>query len=150
MVYEEIQRLGLDPVKDEKRINVQMRHNEGPTVLAKRVAFKVKNLIKQGKTKIVLDGLYSWPEYKYLHQQFGENLFVIAVLSDKKLRHQRLLKRVDARRSYNKKQINDRDLHEIENLEKGGPIAYADYYVLNNDSIQQLKNQLNQITEVLD
>ena len=33
---------------------------------------------------------------------------------------------------------------EIENLEKGGPIARADYYLLNNGSMEELKSQYDE------
>ena len=40
-------------------------------------------------------------------------------------------------RSYNRAEAIDRDLSEIENLEKGGPIAYADYFIFNNGTISE-------------
>ena len=38
-----------------------------------------------------------------------------------------------------------RDISEIENIAKAGPIAYADYYVLNNGDLDSYKNRLKEI-----
>ena len=35
----------------------------------------------------------------------------------------------------------------IENLAKGGPIAYADYYLFNNGSLEDYENRLLEILE---
>ena len=40
-----------------------------------------------------------------------------------------------------------RDLSEIENLFKGGPIAYADYYILNNGTKEEAIERLKKILE---
>ena len=41
--------------------------------------------------------------------------------------------------------IRERDRSEIENLEKGGPIAAADYYILNNSSVEDVKARVDEI-----
>ena len=42
-----------------------------------------------------------------------------------------------------------RDIAEIENLAKGGPIAYADYFIFNNGSQDDCKKQLFSILSKL-
>jgi dephospho-CoA kinase len=145
MVYEEIKKRGLNIEKDEKSVNKDMRDKEGPLVLAKRVVAKAKAYLNKGHEVVVLDGLYSWSEFKYCHEQFGEDLVVVAVVVDKKLRYERALKRKDAQRKYNLEQVIARDIHEIENLEKGGPIAYADYYIFNNKGMDDLTQRVNEL-----
>lgn len=132
MVYEEVQRRGLNNVDDEAFVREDMRAKEGPAVLAKHVARKIQTYFGKGKDIVVLDGLYSWTEYKYLNEIFGDDLVVIAVTAPKAVRRQRVLDRKDAHRSYTMEQIIQREVSEIEHLEKGGPIAYADY-TINND-----------------
>ena len=34
---------------------------------------------------------------------------------------------------------------EIENLYKGGPIAYADYYIFNNGTLEEYEKRLDEI-----
>lgn len=119
-----------------------MRKQEGQAVLAKHVARKTFEYFEQGESTVILDGLYSWSEYKYLEETFGDKLTVIAVATAKKLRRQRVLERKDAHRKYTLEQLITREVAEIENLEKGGPIAYADYTLVNNGTQEELIEDL--------
>jgi dephospho-CoA kinase len=145
MVYEEVQRRGLDNVKDEVFVREDMRKQEGPAVLAKHVARKAQQYLDEGQSTVVLDGLYSWTEYKYLEKTFGENLIVIAVVAPKKVRRERVLNRKDSHRKYTLEQLITREVAEIENIEKGGPIAYADYTIANETTMEDLLQCLEKI-----
>lgn len=145
MVYDEVAKRGLDIVKDEKFVREDMREKEGPAVLAKRIAKKADELFQDGNEVVVADGLYSWSEYQHLAKEFGPELTVIAVVVPKHLRYKRVTSRVDKRRTYNLADVKARDEQEIENLEKGGPIAFADYYLLNNDSLEDLRGQIDRV-----
>ncbi|HSD56222.1 MAG TPA: nucleoside monophosphate kinase [Candidatus Saccharimonadales bacterium] len=145
MVYEEVQRRGLDNVKDEKFVREDMRKQSGPAVLAHHVARKVKQAIEDGADRIVLDGLYSWSEYKYLHEMFDENLITIAVAAPRAVRYARVVARKDGHRQYTAEQVKERDIAEIENLEKGGPIAFADFTLVNEGAPEDLLNRLEKI-----
>lgn len=149
MVYEEVQRRGLDNVKDERFVREDMRKTEGLAVLAKRVAAKAQELLAEGAKGVVLDGLYSWSEYKYLRDLFGDELLVIAVAAPRQERYRRTAERKDAHRQYTPAQVEQRDIEEIENLEKGGPIAIADYTLVNEDSPDEMLQKLDAILESL-
>lgn len=150
MVYEEVQRRGLDNVNDEVFVRNDMRAKEGPAVLAKHVARQADGLFDEGAQAVLLDGLYSWSEYKYLSEKYGDSLLVIATTSPKHVRRQRVLNRKDAHRHYTLDQLITREIDEIENLEKGGPIAYADYTLANAKDAAELLRQLDEIiTEVI-
>ena len=73
---------------------------------------------------------------------------VLAVVVDKAIRHKRVGKRPD--RPFNTEEIQERDRSEIENLEKGGPIAAADYYVLNNGTIADSEKRLDEILKEIE
>lgn len=146
MVYEEVKRRGLDNVKDESFVREDMRAKEGPAVLAKRVATKAKDYIDAGHKLIILDGLYSWTEYKYLRDIFDDKLTVIAVAAPRKIRYKRILQRTDSHRKYTSvSQIVKREIGEIENLEKGGPIAFADYTIVNESTPENLLADLDRL-----
>ncbi len=149
MLYEEVQRRGLDNVKDENFVRKDMREKEGPAVLAKHAARKAQEYFAQGQPTVVFDGLYSWTEYKYLNETFGDKLTVIAIVAPKKLRYERILSRKDSHRTYTLEQIITRDMSEIETVEKGGPIAYADYYILNDTSLDNVTRQLEQVIQAV-
>ena len=44
------------------------------------------------------------------------------------------------------REVDKRDWSEIENLEKGGPIAIADYFVINDGTLEELHQKLNDVT----
>ena len=145
MMYEEVQRRGLDNVKDEVFVREDMRRLEGKAVFAKHAARKTHELEAQGTKVVVFDGLYSWSEYKFLQGEFGKNLLVIATAAPKKMRYDRVLNRKDNHRQYTLEQLIVREEAEVENLEKGGPIASADYTIVNDSSTEAMLGKLDAI-----
>lgn len=131
MVYEEVKRRGLDIVLDERNVREDMRAKEGKAVLAKRAAQRAQEFFDDGAHTVVFDGLYSWSELRYLQEQYGDDIIVAAVVTPRKIRWERASTRNDNVRKYTPERVAMRDIEEIENLEKGGPIAYADYYFTN-------------------
>ena len=61
----------------------------------------------------------------------------------KALRHFRVGKREE--RPFTLKEIQERDYTEVENIEKGGPIAMADYYILNDGSVAEMNEKMAEI-----
>lgn len=128
--------------KSEKEFRENLRKLHGAECYAKFLEPEIREALKS--KNVVLDGLYSWYEYKYLIEKFP-NLQLICVLADKNIRYKRVSERKD--RAFDKKAIIYRDKTEIENLSKGGPIAFSDYYILNNSNID---NYLNRLKIILD
>ena len=128
--------------KNEKEFREQLRKEHGPECYAKLSEKDIRESLK--KNNVVIDGLYSWQEYKFLIERF-KDLKLVCVITDKELRYQRVAKRPD--RPFDRKAIEYRDLSEIENLYKGGPIAYADYYILNNGTKRKAISRLKEILE---
>lgn len=91
----------------------------------------------------MVDGLYSWTEYKRFKEDYGEDAVIIAISAKRKLRHERLADRPV--RPLSDKEVTSREYAEIENLEKGGPIANADYTMLNNTTKEELLTQFKTI-----
>ena len=149
MVYEEVEKRGLDSVKDEKMVREHMREQEGPAVLAKRAAARATELLENGAPYVILDGVYSWSEDKYLREIFADKYATVAVISPRALRYERVVARIDSHRSYSTEAIAARDIQEIENLEKGGPIAYADYSILNNGDFEKFYSDADTLCNAL-
>src|SRR3989344_579720 len=108
---------------------------------------KFKSLIKKGN--VIADGLYSWSEYKFLKEKFGKYLILIAVYATPSLRYERISKRVIPKndnnlryRPFTKREAESRDYAEIENLEKGGPIAMAEYTIMNTEDLSYFSKQI--------
>ena len=81
------------------------------------------------------------------YKKNGNCSLPFAIICDKELRYERLSKR-DIR-PFTKNEAIKRDLSEIENVKKAGPIAYADYYIDNNKTILEYENRLQEILEVI-
>jgi dephospho-CoA kinase len=128
---------------NEKEFREQIREREGKDFVVKRIIDEIHRLIAAGQHYIVADGLYTWTEYKALKHEFPGELTVVAVVAPKHLRHHRLTLRPV--RPLTVEEANQRDWAEIENLEKGGPIAIADYFVHNHKDINYLEQQLDAI-----
>ena len=74
-------------------------------------------------------------ESKILRKEFPNEMTVVAIVTPKALRRERLANRPV--RPLTAAEVAERDRSEIENLEKGGPIAIADYYVDNSGTIEE-------------
>ena len=142
VTMEKLKEEGLDVTpENEKMMRERLRSELGMGAYAKVLLPKIKELSEE--CDVVLDGLYSWDELKILKEEFGEAITVICVIADRALRYERLAKR-DIRPFTNEEAMH-RDISEIENLAKGGPIAYADFYILNNGSVEDFEVRLNEI-----
>lgn len=146
MIYKEMEKRGIERTADgeaEKRFREEIRRTEGKDWVVRQVIAEVKDLIQAGQKRIVLDGVYSWTEYQTLKREFPISLVFVAIVADKQIRYARVAVRPD--RPFNTTAIRERDRSEIENLEKGGPIAAADYYILNNGTIATSEARLAEI-----
>ena len=129
--------------ENEQPFREELRVREGKDFVAKRIIEELHRLIDAGQKRIVADGLYTWTEYKLLKHEFPGELIVVAVVAPKHIRHHRLT--IRPLRPLTIEEANDRDWAEIENLEKGGPIAIADHYIVNDGSLEELHEQIDDI-----
>lgn len=137
---------GLEPTEEnEKTIRENIRKEHGMGAYAALNIPRFDELLKHNN--IVADGLYSWSEYKILKEYYKDKITVAAVIASPETRYQRLEDRseIDEKmrnRPASREQAESRDYAEIENIEKGGPIAMADYYILNNSDLEGLKKEV--------
>lgn len=145
LVVEAVKQLGLAVnEKNEREYREKMRAEHGNDYFMQQAISQVRNLINAGQHTIVIDGLYTWTEYKLLTHEFpGNELIVIAVVTPRQLRHQRLQHRPIRPLTY--EEASQRDYTEIENLEKGGPIAIADYYIINDQDLSHLHHEIDSL-----
>lgn len=140
VTMKKLQESGLEVTpENEKMMREKLRSDLGMGAYAIVLLPKIKELSLNNN--VVLDGLYSWDELMILNKEF--ELTTIAVVADKDLRYERLSKRIE--RPFNKTEAIRRDITEIENIAKAGPIAYADFYIFNNGTIEDFHNRLDEI-----
>ena len=131
--------------ENEKYMREKLREELGMAAYAKIL---LPRIIEYAEDRdVVLDGLYSWDEYVVLKEKLGDKLKMIAIIATRSLRYSRL--NVRDFRPLTNEEAESRDISEIENLAKGGPIAMADYFILNDSTkenyINSLENILNNI-----
>ena len=147
IVVDEVVRRGLviNP-ENERIVREEFRRNEGMAAIALRALPHLKAALAS-HTSIIIDGLYSFSEYKILSPELGASMVVVAIVSSRALRYERLTSRVD--RPLTVHEAETRDYQEIERLEKGGPIAIADYTLLNNGDPEALSKSLDGLVDTL-
>lgn len=138
---------GMEITPDNERmIREELREKYGQAAYAVKLLPKMQELLLSGN--VVADGLYSWSEYKYLQENLGDALTVLCIISDRNDRYERLKNRPV--RPLSADEATGRDIAEIENLEKGGPIAIADHYIVNNGTKEDLERQVMEYIHSLD
>lgn len=151
LTLDEVKKRGLELNEvNERAIREEFRAKHGMAAYAILNLPKFDELIQNGN--VIADGLYSWEEYKVLKEHFGEAMVIIAVWAPPELRYERISTRVSGvedkalrNRSFTKEEAKSRDYAEIEKLNKGGPIAMADFTILNNKDINFLNQQIEEI-----
>ena len=123
------QNLPITP-DNERNYREKIRGELGMAAYAIKAEPKIRAILEKGNV-VAIDGLYSWEEYKYLHERFPE-LKVIFIYAEPRIRYERLSKRPV--RPFTPNEARSRDIAEIEKLHKGGSIAIADYIIVNNSS----------------
>lgn len=126
----------------EKTVREEFRAADGMAAIALRIIPKIDGLLKS-HDRVVADGLYSWSEYKVIKEHYGDRALIVALTAPRKVRHKRLSHRPV--RPLTPEQAAARDFAEIENLEKGGPIANADYTVNNEADPLDMLTRLDHI-----
>jgi dephospho-CoA kinase len=113
------------------------------------MAIKIEPRIEKEATthdSIVLDGLYSWEEYKYLKEKYPM-LTLLCIYASPKTRQERLSTRTV--RPLTVEESIARDTAEIENLNKGGPIAIADSLIVNESGEKEFLEALEKFYQTI-
>jgi dephospho-CoA kinase len=139
---EEVKKQGLKLNEaNERKAREQLRKKHGMKAYAKLNLPRIEAALKT--SNVVVDGLYSWEEYIFLKDYYGDEFIVVAVWSSPQDRYKRLGSRKI--RPLTPEEAASRDRHEIEKLNKGGPICMADFTVINESSMGNLEQQVERI-----
>ena len=139
---EEIKNMGFELNEENERyVRQQLRKQHGMTAYAKLNLPRIDALLDS--SNIVVDGLYSWEEYVLLKECYSERLSIVAIWASPITRHKRLASR--AERPLTPEEAAGRDKAEIENINKGGPIAMADFTIINEASLEDLERETKRV-----
>ncbi|OGO22072.1 MAG: dephospho-CoA kinase [Chloroflexi bacterium RBG_16_50_9] len=143
---EEVRKRGLElNEENERHIRELLRKEHGMAAYA-RLNLPRMDAARTGKD-VVADGLYSWEEYMFLKEHYGKDFYTVAVWASPETRYARLVRR--SVRKLTAAEAASRDRAEIENLNKGGPIAMADFTIINESSLTGLKKEVERIISSL-
>ncbi len=131
--------------ENERIIRESLRKEYGMEAYALLNLEKLTYLSSNGH--VVADGLYSFSEYVVLKEHFKQNLVVLAVYAPPTLRYQRLS--IRSERPLTQEDAKKRDFNEIQNVEKGGPIAMADMTILNTGTFEDLRKKVKEAIHVI-
>jgi dephospho-CoA kinase len=135
---EEVRKRGLELNEENERSTRELlRKKYGMAAYAVLNLSRIDLALKQ--QDVVIDGLYSWEEYNFLKNYFGDSFRVVAVWASPKTRYARLAERADRRLT--PEEAAGRDKAEVENINKAGPIAMADFTILNDASLKELEKK---------
>lgn len=146
ITLDEIKKRGLEVKEEnEKMVRDGFRTQHGMAAFAILNIPKIEELLNT--SHVIADGLYSWSEYKVLKEKYGEALLVIAIYASAQTRYPRLEERSKKYkddphvkyRSFARAEAHSRDYAEIERSEKGGPIAMADYTIVNEGTLEEFR-----------
>ncbi len=139
---EEIRKRSLELNEENERyIRELLRKEHGMSAYAKLNLPRIDSALEH--SDVVIDGLYSWEEYTFLKAYYGEDFWVVAVWASPRTRYRRLTTRLERRLTT--EEASKRDRAEIENINKGGPIAMADFTIINESSLEDLRQETERI-----
>jgi dephospho-CoA kinase len=126
---------------NERFVREKLRKDLGMAAMAIKIEPRILETAKTHSV-IVLDGLYSWEEYIYLKRKFPD-IQLLCIYAPPKTRYARLGHRKV--RPLTEDEASSRDISEIENLNKGGPIAIADYCIVNDGDEKAFQGLLESV-----
>lgn len=140
-VREEAKRINNTPTPENLgKIMIQLRESDGPAAIAKRCIPKLK---KKTEKIVGIDGIRSLSEVKEFKKHFP-NFVTIAIHASPQTRYERLSRRKRSDDPQNWETFSQRDQREL-GVGMGDVIATADYMLVNEGSLIQLKRKIHQI-----
>jgi len=130
---------------NERKMRESIRARLGMGAYAILNIPKIQELYKNGN--VIVESLYSWEEYLEMKKEFGDSFKVLAIYSNPETRISRMANRPI--RPLNREDMISRDYAQIENSHQAGPIARADWTIVNEGTKEDLYKQIDQIVEEL-
>lgn len=142
VTFDEMKLRGLDiNEKNERFVREDLRAKYGQLVYAQKVIEKIKNIKED--TNILVESLYSWDEYLEFKKEFGDSFKVLAIYSSPETRIKRLSSRPV--RPLSREEVESRDYSQIENLKQAGPIARANFTIVNEGEMIEFCSGIDKI-----
>jgi len=136
------QNLEVNP-QNEQKVREELRAQYGMGVCAIKSLDRITEALETSDI-VIVESLYSWEEYKILREKYQENYLNILIHTSPQTRFARLQNR-KVRPIQKEEILEKRDYSEIENINKGGPIAMADFVIVNESDLEYLENEIDKV-----
>lgn len=141
LILDEVKKRGLEVnEKNERAVREGLRAEQGMGICATLSLPKVKESLASANG-VFIESLYSWEEYVIMKNEFGENFKVLSIYASPTTRIARMAIRPE--RPLTAEEIKSRDYSQIENLHQAGPIARAEYTIVNEGSMDDFLKDLD-------
>ena len=139
-VMDEVKKRGQEPGEaNERAVREEMRNQHGMAAMAIVNLPKIQELFLT--SNVIVECLYSWEEYTKLKEIFGDNFKVLAIYTSFTTRVERM--KVRQYRPLSEADLKSRDYSQIENLHQAGPIARADWTIVNEGTKEDLYKNID-------
>ncbi len=124
-----------------KKVREEMRAKFGIDVLAKMNESVLREILKENPIAVI-DGMRSWEEYLYLKKNLKDvKIYILCIWVEKEIRYKRSAKRKYRSQLYGEQ----RDINELIGTNMGPTIAFADFLIKNNFSVEDMTDKLDDI-----
>lgn len=130
----------------ERKVREELRREFGMDFAAQKALPKIEVAFIR-KQNVVVESLYSWEEYTFMKERFGSQFRVMAVYAPPDVRYERLA--IRSARSFTLNRARSRDYAQITNLHQAGPIAMADWTILNTSIKKDLVEAVDKVIKNL-
>jgi dephospho-CoA kinase len=139
LVRQEVERRGLQSnAENVACVSTEMRGEDGRGVTRKALA----TALKAGSDAVFLEGMRSWPEIEMIRAHV--ETVVVAFVAPRQVRLDRIISR--GRADDSAQAFDARDTREID-YGTAVPIALADHYVLNTESMEKALADVERIVK---
>jgi|SRR5581483_3706689 len=143
-VVDEAARRGKPGEAGEREVREEFRKKDGMAAMAIANMPAIKSAFE--KSSVILESMYSWEECLELKKQFGDDFKVLAIYASPQTRIDRM--KVRPVRPLTPDELQSRDYSQIENLHQAGPIARADWTIVNEGTLAELYSKIDEVLNI--
>lgn len=147
VTFDEMKKTNLEENEaNERRTRERLRNEYGIGCYAVLSIPKIKKFAEE--SNVLVESLYGWEEYLEMIKEFGNDFKVLAILASPEIRIKRMANRPV--RPLSREELVSRDYSQIENLHQAGPIARADYFIVNEGTKEKLHQEIDKVLKSLE
>ncbi|RLG42205.1 MAG: dephospho-CoA kinase [Thermoproteota archaeon] len=151
VVREKVLEMGLSETRENfRKVGLELRKRLGPAAVALLCIEKAKELEKiQKPAGFVINGIRNIEEIDAFKEKFGDSVITLAILASKRIRFDRIRKRgrkgfdlIHRVRPMTYEDFLREDREEIQLFDMGNAIAWADVFIVNDGTLQELEDKV--------